>query len=154
MLLDGSICHWAIPWGLIPGCCGPVSDFIFNDLSGKSICKLVVFDIFGSQFVTIADIEHFQKWSWGDSSQYLRFPSFSVGYISAYLYHKTLKHSICVYEVLGDILSLHRMSPKEVVGSCSSSNVGPSAINLMTLYFLADFLVRCRLRYIFQTRSH
>ena len=48
--------HRAIPWGLIPDCCGPVSDFILNDPSGKSICKLVVFDISGSQFVTIAGI--------------------------------------------------------------------------------------------------
>ena len=72
----------AIPWGLIPGCCGPVSDFIFNDLSGKSICKLGVFDIFSSQFATIVDIQHFQKWSWGDKSQYL---PFSVIFSGLYL---------------------------------------------------------------------
>ena len=40
----------------IAGCCGPGSDFIFNDPSGKSISKLMVFDIFSSQFEAIVDI--------------------------------------------------------------------------------------------------
>ena len=46
----------AIPWGLIQGRCGPVSDFIFDALSGKNVCILVGFEVFSSHIPTVADI--------------------------------------------------------------------------------------------------
>ena len=53
---QGEDCIWAIPWGLIQGRCGPVSDFIFDALSGKSVCILVGFEVFSSHIPTVADI--------------------------------------------------------------------------------------------------
>ena len=48
--------NWAIPWGLMQGRCGPLSDFIFDVLSGKSVCISVGFEVFSSHIPTVADI--------------------------------------------------------------------------------------------------